>query len=256
MGVRNKRKRLRRGIFLLPSLLTLSSMMAGFYSIIQSVKYHEAGDLSSLRNACLVILLAMILDGLDGRVARLTQTQSDFGAQLDSLSDMISFGFAPGLLVYYSCLHEVFLGRLTWLVCFILPACTALRLARFNSQDENINKVYFRGLPSPIGAGVIACYFWLISIEPWMQHKLYFWIGLCISLPIALLEVSRLRYRSFKDFDVREKVSFVVLLSLLALLVLVVLFPPLVMFIIFVMYVLSGPASYCYSRLATKRKNT
>ncbi len=255
MSVKNKRKRLRRGIFLLPSLLTLSAMMAGFYSIIQSVKYHETGDLLSLRYACLVILLAMILDGLDGRVARLTQTQSDFGAQLDSLSDMVSFGFAPGFLIYYSCLNEVSLGRLTWLVCFALPACVALRLARFNSQDENINKVYFRGLPSPIGAGVVACYFWLISIEPWMQHQFYFWIGLLVSLPIALLEVSRLRYRSFKDFDVRERVSFVVLLSLLALLVLVVLFPSLVLLIIFLVYVLSGPMSYCFSRLATKRKN-
>ena len=178
-----------------------------FYSIIQSVKYHETGDLSSLRNACLVILLAMILDGLDSRVARLTQTQSDFGAQLDSLSDMISFGLQVSWCTTLVCMRSSW-GVWTWLVCFILPACTALRLARFNSQDENINKVYFRGLPSPIGAGVIACHFWLISIEPWMQHKLYFWIGLCISLPIALLEVSRLRYRSFKDFDVRERSLF------------------------------------------------
>jgi CDP-diacylglycerol---serine O-phosphatidyltransferase len=248
MVKRKRKNRLRRGIFLLPSLLTLSSMLAGFYSIIQSVKYYSTRDVLCLRSACLAILLSMILDGLDGRVARLTDTQSDFGAQLDSLSDMISFGFAPGFLIYYSCLDVVTLGRLTWVICFTLPACAALRLARFNSQDENLNKVFFRGLPSPMGAGVIACYFWLISVLPWMQQAFYFWVGLVLSVPIGLLEVSRLRYRSFKNFDVRGKVPFFVLLILFGFLALVILFPALVLCVTFSIYALSGPVSYFFVR--------
>ena len=196
----------------------------------------------------------MVLDGLDGRVARLTDTQSEFGAQLDSLSDMISFGFAPGLLVYFSCHDIVSLGRLPWVVCFIIPACVALRLARFNSQDENLNKVFFRGLSSPMGAGVIVCYFWLISIEPWMQSAFYFWLGLFLSIPLSLLEVSLLRYRSFKDFDIRGKVPFYVLLILLLVLAFVILFPALTLFFIFAAYALSGPVSYVFIRFMRRAK--
>jgi len=141
-----------RGIYLLPSILTTFGMFAGFYSIIASIN----GDFTL---AAISIMVAMLWDALDGRVARLTNTQSDFGAQYDSLADLVSFGVAPALLVYEWSLSD--LGRIGWLAAFIFLACAALRLARFNTQVGTSDKRYFQGLPSPAAAGVIASMIWL-----------------------------------------------------------------------------------------------
>ena len=233
-------KRLRRGIYLLPSLLTLSSMMAGFYSIVQIVQYYLttmsydfnfAGNIVYVQHACYALLLAMLFDVLDGRVARMTKTQSEFGAQLDSLSDLVSFGLSPALLVYYSILYQS--GKLGWLVCFIYAACVALRLARFNSQDENVNYKYFRGLSSPTGAGSVICLVLLVALNRWLGHYFLRYIFLFLMPAISLLMVSKLRYRSFKDIDVSGKVPFFVVLFLLLLIAILVYHPALVLFIIF-----------------------
>jgi CDP-diacylglycerol--serine O-phosphatidyltransferase len=140
----------QRGIYLLPNLLTTAALFAGFYSIVAAMKGH-------FESAAIAIFVAMIADGLDGRVARLTHTQSEFGAEYDSLSDMAAFGIAPALVVYSWSLSS--LGKLGWLAAFLYAAATALRLARFNTQVSD--KEYFQGLPSPSAAGAIASIIWL-----------------------------------------------------------------------------------------------
>jgi CDP-diacylglycerol---serine O-phosphatidyltransferase len=246
-----RQKRLRRGIYFLPSILTLISMIFGFYSIIQSVRFFCFGGNSYLVHACYAVFLAMLFDGLDGRVARITQTQSEFGAQLDSLSDLVSFGLAPAFLVYFSCLNAM--DRLGWLICFIFSASVALRLARFNSQGESSNCQYFRGLSSPVGAGVVVSFIWILVKNDFLEEL---WVGYVLVfflISLALLMVSKLRYRSFKDFNLVGKVPFVVIV--LALLVLVLLFyhPSYVVFLLFFVYALSGPLMYIWRMYLVKR---
>ena len=205
-----------RGIYLLPSILTTFGMFAGFYSIIASIN----GDFTL---AAISIMVAMMWDTLDGRVARLTNTQSTFGAEYDSLSDLVSFGVAPALLVYEWSLSD--LGRIGWLAAFIYLACAALRLARFNTQVGATDKRYFQGLPSPASAGVIASMIWL---KFWNFEyfdigvvSLSYYIGVSITILCGLLMVSNVRYFSFKEFDSTDKASFrFLLLTVLSLIVL------------------------------------
>ena len=225
----------KRGIYLLPSVLTTFGMFAGFYSIISSIN----GDFTV---AAISILIAMMWDTLDGRVARLTNTQSAFGAEYDSLADLVSFGIAPALLVYQWSLYE--LGRFGWLAAFVYLACAALRLARFNTQVDTADKRYFQGLPSPAAAGVIASMIWLkiwtfASFDSDLISMGYY-LGAGITILCGLLMVSNLRYYSFKEFD-SKKASFRFLLIVILSLIILVYKPNIILFTGFFVYLLSGP---------------
>jgi CDP-diacylglycerol--serine O-phosphatidyltransferase len=227
--------RSKRGIFLLPSVLTTFGMFAGFYSIISSIN-------GNFTIAAISILIAMFWDTLDGRVARLTNTQSAFGAEYDSLADLVSFGLAPALLVYQWTLYE--LGRFGWLAAFVYLACAALRLARFNTQVGIADKRYFQGLPSPAAAGVIASMSWL-KIWTFASFdsdviSLGYYLGAGITILCGLLMVSNIRYYSFKEFD-SKKASFRFLLIVILSLIILVSKPNIILFTGFFVYLLSGP---------------
>lgn len=220
-----------RGIYLLPNLLTTAALFAAFYSIVAAMN-------GSFDVAAMAIFISMIADGLDGRVARMTNTQSDFGAQYDSLSDMVGFGVAPALVVYsWSLVH---LGKMGWLVAFVYAAATALRLARFNTQLINEDKRYSQGLPCTAAAPVIAGMVWLGGI--------YEVNGILIAIPAAVITflmavfmVSGIRYHTFKQLELKGKVSFFVVVLLVLLLAAVSIAPAPVLFIIFSCYAFSGP---------------
>ena len=224
-----------RGIYLLPSILTTFGMFAGFYSIIASIN-------GNFTVAAISIMFAMLWDTLAGRVARLTNTQSDFGAQYDSLADLISFGLAPALLVYEWSLSDF--GRLGWLASFIFLACAALRLARFNTQVGISDKRYFQGLPSPAAAGVIATMIWLkfwnLEYFDFGVISYSYYIGITITIICALLMVSNVRYYSFKELD-SKKASFRVLLAIILSLIVLLSKPNIFLFTGFFLYLLSGP---------------
>ena len=227
--------RSKRGIYLLPSVLTTFGMFAGFYSIISSIN----GEFTV---AAISILIAMFWDTLDGRVARLTNTQSAFGAEYDSLADLVSFGLAPALLVYQWTLYE--LGRFGWLAAFVYLACAALRLARFNTQVGIADKRYFQGLPSPAAAGVIASMIWL-KIWTFASFdsdviSLGYYLGAGITILSGLLMVSNVRYYSFKELD-SKKASFRFLLIVILSLIILVSKPNIILFTGFFVYLLSGP---------------
>jgi len=226
----------KRGIYLLPSIFTTFALFAGFYSIVASIK----GDYTV---AAISIMVAMLLDTLDGRIARLTNTQSTFGAEYDSLSDLVSFGVAPALLVYLWSLSD--LGRIGWLAAFIYLTCAALRLARFNTQVGVTDKRYFQGLSSPASAGVIASMIWLkfwnFEYLDFGVVSLSYYIGVSITILCGLLMVSNVRYFSFKEFDSIEKASFRFLLLTVLGLILLLYKPNIVLFTGFFIYMLSGP---------------
>ena len=232
----NNKIKTKSGIYLLPSIITTFALFAGFYSIVASIN----GDFTL---AAISIMVAMLWDTLDGRVARLTNTQSAFGAEYDSLSDLVSFGVAPALLVYEWSLSD--LGRFGWLAAFIYLACAALRLARFNTQVGATDKRYFQGLPSPASAGVIASMIWL---KFWNFEyfdigvvSLSYYIGVTITILCGLLMVSNVRYFSFKEFDSTDKASFRFLLLIVLSLIVLLYKPNIVLFSAFFIYMLSGP---------------
>jgi CDP-diacylglycerol--serine O-phosphatidyltransferase len=231
----------QRGIYLLPNLLTTAALFAGFYSIVAAMK-------GQFELAAIAIFIAMIADGLDGRVARLTNTQSEFGAEYDSLSDMVAFGIAPALVVYSWSLAS--LGKLGWLAAFIYTAATALRLARFNTQISV--KEYFQGLPSPSAAGVMASTVWMGA-----GYELN---GSTVAIPLALfaiilgvLMVSGIRYSSFKSLDFKGKVPFLTVVLAVFLIAAVALEPAEMLFAIFLTFILSGPVITLW-RLHVMRK--
>ena len=225
----------KRGIYLLPSVLTTFGMFAGFYSIISSIN----GEFTI---AAISIMIAMMWDTLDGRVARLTNTQSAFGAEYDSLADLVSFGLAPALLVYEWSLYE--LGRFGWLAAFVYLACAALRLARFNTQVGIADKRFFQGLPSPAAAGVIASMIWL-KIWTFASFdseviSLGYHLGAGITILCGILMVSNVRYYSFKELD-SKKASFRFLLLIVLSLIILMYKPNIILFTGFFLYLLSGP---------------
>ena len=225
----------KRGIYLLPSVLTTFGMFAGFYSIISSIN----GEFTI---AAISIMIAMMWDTLDGRVARLTNTQSAFGAEYDSLADLVSFGLAPALLVYEWSLYE--LGRFGWLAAFVYLACAALRLARFNTQVGTADKRFFQGLPSPAAAGVIASMIWL-KIWTFASFdseviSLGYYLGAGITILCGILMVSNVRYYSFKELD-SKKASFRFLLLIVLSLIILMYKPNIILFTGFFLYLLSGP---------------
>ena len=226
----------KKGIYLLPSIFTTFALFAGFYSIVASIN----GDFTL---AAISIMVAMLWDTLDGRIARLTNTQSAFGAEYDSLSDLVSFGVAPALLVYLWSLSD--LGRIGWLAAFIYLTCAALRLARFNTQVGVADKRYFQGLSSPASAGVIASMIWLkfwnFEYLDFGVVSLSYYIGVSITILCGLLMVSNVRYFSFKEFDSTDKASFRFLLLTVLGLILLLYKPNVVLFTGFFIYMLSGP---------------
>ena len=224
------RKKTRRGIYLLPNLFTTGCLFSGFYAIISANAGH-------FEHAAIAIFVAMVLDGLDGRVARLTNTTSEFGVQYDSLADMVSLGVAPSLIMYQWALSGM--GKLGWVVAFVYTAGTALRLARFNTQVEVADKRFFQGLPSPSAAGVVAGMVWL-SVDYGMEGSDMSILSLIITLCAGLLMVSNFRYYSFKEIDLKGKVPFFTLLITVLVFVFISLDPPQVLFGLFFLYMLSG----------------
>ena len=221
----------RRGIYLLPNLLTTGALFSGFYSIVAAMNQHFG-------SAAIAIFVAMILDGMDGRIARLTNTQSAFGMQYDSLSDMVSFGLAPSLVIYQWALFGM--GKLGWLAAFVYTACASLRLARFNTQATSIDKRYFQGLPSPGAAAVLAGLVWFGSSYG-LDGTTIGAICFLVTVIIGLLMVSNIRYHSFKEFDLKNRIPFVTFLIIVPVFVLIAIEPALILFFLAMIYAISGP---------------
>lgn len=224
------KKQPRKGVYLLPNLFTTAALFSGFYSIIAAMN----GDFIQAASA---IFIAGVLDALDGRVARLTHTESAFGAEYDSLSDMVSFGIAPALVAFSWCLAP--LGKVGWIAAFIYAVGAALRLARFNTMLGVEEKRYFTGLPSPAAALIVAGVIWAANEAGIAGVELASIMAILVPVT-GLLMVSNVKYRSFKDLDLKGRVPFVVLLSAVLVLVLVALEPAIVLMAVFVFYGLSG----------------
>jgi len=239
----NGRKVRRRGIYLLPNLLTTGALFAGFYAVIAGM----GGDFHS---ACAAIVVAMFLDGMDGRVARLTNTQSAFGAEFDSLSDMLAFGVAPALICFSWALSG--LGKIGWTVAFVYVACAALRLARFNVQRDDADKRFFVGLASPSAAGLVVFMVWAFSsldVEVTMPMSI---IAAAVTGLAGVLMVINVRYYSFKELDFKNPVPFFLTLVTVFVIVVVSWDPPKMLFLMAVTYAASGPVMAIYSRRKKK----
>ena len=248
----------RKGIYVLPNLFTLAALFGGFYGIVMAM--NGRFDLATTG-----IFAAMVLDSLDGRVARMTGTQSAFGEQMDSLSDMVSFGAAPALLAYECALRP--LGRWGWIAAFVYCACAALRLARFNVNTAVVDKRFFQGLPSPAAAALVAGFIWLTSAmlgaqrevplfrmlisslgtEPLARPDLA-WTMFGVTLFAGLTMVTNAPYYSFKDFGGRRSVPFAVLVLIALLIAIVSIEPATILFVLFVGYALSGYVIYVWRR--------
>ena len=228
----------KRGIYLLPNLFTTGALFAGFYAIVQAMNgYFE--------HSAVAIFIAMVLDGLDGRVARLTHTQSEFGAEYDSLSDMVSFGVAPSLVVYEWALKG--LGKWGWFAAFIYCAATALRLARFNTNIDVVDKRYFQGLPSPAAAALIAGFVWVMHDYDISGDSIH-WYAAVLAVFAGLSMVSNLPFYSFKDFNMRKSVPFVAIFLAALFFIVISSYPPGVLFGLFMCYALSGYVMWIWRR--------
>ncbi len=225
----------RQGIYLLPNLFTTGGLFAGFYAVIAAMR----GDFES---APIAILAALVLDGLDGRIARMTNTQSKFGAEFDSLADMVSFGVAPALVMFSFALDE--LGKFGWSAAFIYVACAALRLARFNTQIDTADKNYFTGLASPSAACIIVSAVWVCSDLGWvganLPDEMTVVLG-CLTAIVGMLMMANFPYYSFKGIDFHGRVPFVVMILVVLVFGLVTLDPPLILLIASLAYAASGP---------------
>ena len=236
------RKR-RKGIYVLPNLFTLAALFGGFYAIVMAV--NGRFDLAAIGVFC-----AMVLDSLDGRVARMTNTQSAFGEQMDSLSDMVSFGAAPALIAYVWALKG--LGRLGWIAAFVYCACAALRLARFNVNTGVVDKRYFQGLPSPAAAALVAGFIWLMTelgvqrgLDHWiMTWNQVTWTMFGFTLYAGLTMVTNVPFYSFKDVQLKKSVPFVVIVLIALGIAIINIHAPTVLFGVFVLYGLSGYVVY------------
>lgn len=234
-----ERRKRYRGIYLLPNLFTSAALFSGFFAIVQAMN-------GKFELSAIAIFIAMVMDGLDGRVARMTNTQSAFGAEYDSLSDMVSFGVAPALILYIWALQP--LGKLGWLAAFIYCACAALRLARFNTKldDPDQDKRYFQGLPSPAAAALLAGFVW-VSYEYGVSGRDVFfgilqwkWMAWFITMFAGISMVTDLRYYSGKDINLKNSVPFFVMLAIMFGIVLISYSPPEVLFLVMLAYVFSG----------------
>lgn len=223
-----------KGIYVLPNLITLAALFGGFYAIVMSM--NGRFDLATVG-----IFAAMVLDSLDGRVARMTNTQSAFGEQMDSLSDMVSFGAAPALIAYEWSLKG--LGRWGWIAAFVYCACAALRLARFNVNTAVVDKRYFQGLPSPAAAALVAGFIWLMTEAGVPGRELSWWV-FGLTLYAGLTMVTNVPFYSFKDMHMKKSVPFAVIVMIALFIAIINIHPPTVLFALFVVYGLSGYAVY------------
>jgi len=233
----------RRGVYLLPNLLTTGALFSGFYAIVASMN-------GQFEPAALAIFVAMFFDGLDGRVARLTNTQSAFGVQYDSLSDMVSFGVAPSLVAFSWALSS--LGKLGWAAAFVYVAGAALRLARFNTQAASSDGSFFRGLASPAAAALLASLVWCATDLGYQGAELPLLVAVLAALLTAVagvLMVSNFRYNSFKKFDFHGRVPFVIILLLVLIVGIVTVDPPRILLLCAIVYALSGPGQLLLQRL-------
>ncbi|MGA1695673.1 MAG: CDP-diacylglycerol--serine O-phosphatidyltransferase [Arenicellales bacterium] len=226
-----------RGVYILPNLFTTASLFAAFYSIIQAT-------IGNFENASIAIIVAAILDTLDGRVARLTNTASDFGKEYDSLVDLISFGLAPALIMFEWGLGAI--GKSGWLVAFLYVATTALRLARFNTQ-ASLSKRYFQGLPCPAAAVLLAAGIWTAHAYG-LSGGVYQGLAVTVMVLLSFAMVSSVPYRSFKDFDLKHRVPFVFILGVVMVFVLISFDPPVVLMTAFLAFALSGPVNWILLR--------
>jgi CDP-diacylglycerol--serine O-phosphatidyltransferase len=240
----------RRGVYWLPNLLTTGALFAGFYAVVAAIDWN-------FENAGIAVFIAMIFDGLDGRVARWTHTESAFGKEYDSLSDMVSFGLAPAIVTYQWGVARIaeygpLWRRLGWLVCFFYAAAAALRLARFNSRGPTQDKQYFEGLPSPSAAAIVAAFVWLASGRTNIGLPgliLAFMVTACA----GALMISRFSFNSFKQVNAGARVRFTHILFVPLAFVLLALYPPVVLLVIFGSYALSAPLTWAFRKL--RRRN-
>ena len=242
-------KKLRKGIYLLPNLFTTGSLFAGFYAIVAA-----RSDLFD--QAAIAIIVALFLDFFDGRIARLTHTTSKFGAQYDSLSDMVSFGVAPALVVYeWALIHFAsypwIWSKLGWLGAFFYTAAAALRLARFNARVTVVSKRYFQGLPSPAAAAALVGFIWACH-DMQLSREDTAIAALVVTIVLGALMVSNFTYHSFKDISLVDRIPYIVMLAVVLGFILVSIDPPKLVFIVFALYALSGPVIYIV-RLKRKR---
>lgn len=234
----------RRGIYVLPNLLTTAALFAGFYAIVQAMT-------GRFEHAAVAIFIAMVFDGLDGRVARMTRTQSAFGAEYDSLSDMVSFGAAPALIAFEWAMKGM--GKWGWIAAFVYCAGAALRLARFNTNIGVVDKRYFQGLPSPAAAALVAGFVWIINDLNIPGDEVR-WYAFALTLFAGVTMVSTLRYWSGKDINLRRSVPFIVLPAIVLGYVLVSSYPPGVLFALFLAYAMSGYVLALWSWRSGRRK--
>ena len=241
----------RRGIYLLPNLFTSGGLFAGFYAIIAASQGH-------FPEACIAVFIAAILDGLDGRIARMTGTQSEFGVQYDSLADLVSFGMAPALVMYHWALSNLqfdgaVAGKVGWAAAFLYAACAALRLARFNTQVGVVDKRWFIGLASPAAAAVMMSFIWTLDARYNLSGSQARWVALGVTVVAGLMMVSRVRYYSFKSLPFGGRVPFVTVLLALGLLVLLAIDTARVLLAGSALYLLSGPVSWAWARMRRGR---
>ncbi|MEW6131894.1 MAG: CDP-diacylglycerol--serine O-phosphatidyltransferase [Pseudomonadota bacterium] len=234
-----------RGIYILPNLFTIGALFAGFYAIVQAMN-------GRWEHAAVAIFIAMVLDGLDGRVARMTGTQSAFGAELDSLSDMVSFGVAPALIMYVFALKG--LGKFGWIAAFVYCAGAALRLARFNTQLEVADKRFFQGLPSPSAAALVAGFVW-VMVEYGFSGAEVDWLAAAVILFAGISMVTNFKFYSGKEINLRKSVPFFVVILIVLFFILVSTSPPEVLLLIFVLYGLSGYVYATWNWLHRREKS-
>ena len=227
-------RRRRKGIYILPNLFTVAALFGGFYAIVMAM--NGRFDLAASG-----VFAAMVLDSLDGRVARMTNTQSAFGEQMDSLSDMVSFGAAPGLIAYEWALRP--LGRWGWIAAFVYCACAALRLARFNVNTRVVDKRYFQGLPSPAAAALVAGFIWLMT-DAEVNLQAVAWPMFALCLFAGLTMVTNVPYYSFKDVKLKKSVPFTAIVLIALIIAVINIHPPTVLFALFIGYAISGYVVY------------
>lgn len=240
-GVEAPRPR-RKGIYILPNLFTLAALFGGFYAVVMAMN-------GRFELAAIGIFSAAVLDALDGRVARMTNTQSAFGEQMDSLSDMVSFGAAPALIVYEWALKG--LGKLGWIAAFVYCAGAALRLARFNTNIHVVDKRFFQGLPSPAAAALVIGFIWVMDDAGWRGVSQIEWLSWCafaLTLYAGLTMVTNVPFYSFKDVSFKKTVPFIVIVAIALGIAIINIHPPVVLFGLFAIYGSSGYAVYVYKK--------
>ena len=233
----------RKGIYILPNLFTLAALFGGFYAIVMAMN-------GRFEQAAIGVFCAMVLDSLDGRVARMTNTQSTFGEQMDSLSDMVSFGAAPALVVYEWALKGM--GKLGWLAAFVYCSSAALRLARFNTNIAVVDKRFFQGLPSPAAAAIVMAFIWImddLGFKGVVEGAWLEWLAFCITLYAGLTMVTNVPFYSFKDVSFKRSVPFIVIVAIALGIAVINIHPPAVLFGLFVIYGLSGYGVYIWKRM-------